>query len=127
MADYASGAQPHTLAAPTLDGWTGRRWDGEGIDVDVIPAHDRVLVRTRHAVYEMVVLPGGRGDVLVRGGRHFEAFTRAHVVGATAGGSTVKLFGIYPGLRLELSVGRRRILTSTVREVAVAGGGVLHI
>ena len=45
------------------------------IYVDSCAAQDTIVVTTRSSVYELVVLRGDRGDVLVRGGRHFTEVT----------------------------------------------------
>jgi hypothetical protein len=41
------------------------------IYVDSCVTQETVVITTRSSVYELVVLPGDRGEVLVRGGRHF--------------------------------------------------------
>jgi hypothetical protein len=74
-------------------------------------------VETRNSVYDVVVVSPKDGDVLVRGGRLFPDFRQAQLVGATAGGHTVKLLGIYAGLCLELFVDHRSVTTSPVAAV----------
>jgi hypothetical protein len=75
---------------------------------------DRVVVTTLSSVYELIVLNGSRGDVLVRGGR-FDEFRRGRVLGSTAGGSALMINAIDVGLRLELQVGGKTMLTSQVQ------------
>ena len=41
------------------------------IHIDSCVAQDTIVVTTRSSVYKLIVLLGDRGDVLVRGGRHF--------------------------------------------------------
>ena len=89
----------------------------EGIQIDACSPLDRLVVRTRNSVYDLVVVSPQQGEVLVRGGRLFPEFREAQLVGATAGGHTVRLLGIYVGLSLELFVDRRRVVTSTVLQV----------
>jgi hypothetical protein len=40
--------------------------------------------------YEVVVLPGTSGQVLIRGGRYFSQFGRARLDGSTLGGSAIR-------------------------------------
>jgi hypothetical protein len=54
----------------------------------------------------------------IRGGELFPRRTEAHVLGASMGGSFLKLLGIYVGLRMELTVEGRRIITSAVRSIS---------
>ena len=88
-----------------------------GVQIDSCEAPERIVVRTRNSVYDLVVCDN-EGDVLIRGGRLFPKFRRACLVGATAAGHTVKTLGIYEGLCLELFVDRRSIVTSTVLEIS---------
>jgi len=92
------------------------KWD-EGIQINACSPLDRLVVETRNSVYDIVVVSPKDGDVLVRGGRLFPDFRKAQLVGATAGGNTVKLLGIYVGLCLELFVDHRSVTTSPVAAV----------
>lgn len=111
-------------AAAQLDYWTHHRWD-DGVQIDRLRALDRVEVRTRNSLYEIIV--SGAGDVLVRGGRFFPAFTRAVLLGCSLGGAFLKLGGIYRGFSMEILVDGTRIVTSPVEQV-VAGvtGSTVH-
>ena len=82
---------------------------------------ERLLVITRHSRYDVIVLRGERGDVLVRGGRLFPSFRRARLDGSTAGGSVLKLGSIDAGLHMELNIGGERITTSTILAVRRVG------
>jgi len=92
------------------------KWD-EGIQIEACLPLDRLVVETRNSVYDIVVVSPKDGGVLVRGGRWFPDFRKAQLVGATAGGHTLKLFGIYGGLCVEFFVDRRTVTTSTVAAV----------
>ena len=109
-------APPQRITA-SLDAWAARDWNN-GIQVDSCPAFELIVVRTLNSEYEVIVLPGNAGDVLIRGGRFFPEFCRARLDGATAGGGALKLTGIYVGLRLELHVDRKSIVTSTVQGIS---------
>jgi len=67
----------------------------------------------------VVVLGDGCDEVLVRGGARFPKATRAQLQGASAGGSLIKTGWIGVGLRVELLVGPRRIITSPVRSMTI--------
>lgn len=79
----------------------------------------RVIVRTYNNVYEMFVRDSSPGSVLVRGGRFFQAFTEAHLAGSSLGGSFLKQYGIYVGLRLEFNVDGETIITSPILSISL--------
>jgi hypothetical protein len=106
------------MATDALDVWTERQWT-EGVQVDQLYALETLSVRTRNNVYELVVTEPSSCAVMVRGGAHFPEFTPARVCGSTTGGSLVKRAGIYVGLRLEIELNDRRIVTSTVMSIDV--------
>jgi hypothetical protein len=121
-----SQAAPTTecRAAAQLDFWTQRKWD-DGVQVDQLRAMDRIEVRTRNSIYDIIV--GERGDVLVKGGRFFPDYTRAVVLGCSLGGAFLKLGGIYRGFSMEIMFDGTRIVTSPVEEVlASAGDPTVH-
>lgn len=102
-----------------LDAWTAATWTG-GLQIDEQAALGPLTVCTRNSTYTIVVLRPATGDVLVRGGRLFPTFERAVLVGATAGGSLIKVRGIYRGLRMEIAIRGQRVLTSPVASIAPA-------
>jgi hypothetical protein len=121
-----SQAAPTTecRAAAQLDFWTQRKWEN-GVQVDQLRAMDRIEVRTRNSIYDIIV--GERGDVLVKGGRFFPDYTRAVVLGCSLGGAFLKLSGIYRGFSMEIMFDGTRIVTSPVEEVlASAGDPTIH-
>lgn len=83
-------------------------------------ALDRVEVRTRNSVYDIII--GETGDVLVKGGKFFPEYTRAVVLGSSLGGAFLKLGGIYRGFSMEIMFDGTRIVTSPV-EAVMAGMG----
>ena len=107
-------------AAAVLSTWHAHDWQN-GINVSHLAALDRVTVRTRHSVYEIIVSSPASGEVLVRGGEFFPEFTRARLAGCTLGGSFLKVRSIHVGFRLEFSLGQNFVLTSPVQSIAVAG------
>jgi hypothetical protein len=61
-----------------------------------------LAVCTANSVYEITVLNGRTGEVLVRGGEFFAERTPIRLEGSTCGGSILKRRGIYVGLRMEI-------------------------
>jgi hypothetical protein len=78
-----------------------------------------LIVNTRHSTYRIMVLDGPGQRILVSGGP-FETGTEVRADGATAGGSMLKTGWIGIGLRLELTHGQRRILTSRVQSIDIS-------
>ena len=103
-------------AAALLSTWESHAWDG-AVLVDRLAPLDRLVVRTHHSVYDILVSSPATGDVLVRGGAYFPEFTAARLSGSTLGGSFVKVRAISAGFRLEFTLGRQFVLTSAVRSV----------
>lgn len=103
-------------ASAVLSAWQTYPWR-DGIQVDQLMALDRVTVRTRHSVYEIIVVSSATADILVRGGEFFPEFTRARLAGCTLGGSFLKLRSIYIGFHMEFALGDGVIITSPVRTI----------
>ena len=79
----------------------------------------RLVIRTYQHAYEIFVRSGPAGEVLVRGGRFFQDFTEAKLVGSSLGGGFLKQFGVYVGLRLEFNVNGETMLTAPVFSISV--------
>jgi hypothetical protein len=77
-----------------------------------------IAVRTRNSTYELIVLSGDTGEVMVRGGEFFKEFTRATVSGSILGRTAVKLRTIRAGCHLELRVDGTPFVTSRVARVS---------
>jgi hypothetical protein len=106
-------------AAADLDAWSQREWD-DGVQIDRLPDLETLAVKTMNSTYEITIVSGHSGDVLVRGGQFFPEKTPAHLAGATFGGSFLKLRGIYLGMRMEFLHEGCRIVTSPVRSIGIA-------
>jgi hypothetical protein len=91
------------------------------VHLDSCREFDRIVVRTRHSVYELTVLRGTDGDVLVRGGRAFPEFRHARLEGSTAGGSALSVRSVDVGRRMELQVDGRRFVSSTIQAISWIG------
>jgi hypothetical protein len=101
-----------------LDAWAQEAWNN-GIQIDHMEDMQKVAVQTANNLYEIVIISGHEGDVLVRGGKFFPELTPANLAGATMGGSFCKMRGIYVGFRMEFSADGKRIITSPVETIAV--------
>lgn len=110
----AAPTTTHCIAAAQLDFWTRRNWD-DGVQVDQLRQLDRLQVRTRNSVYDIII--SGSGDVMIRGGRFFPEYTRAVILGSSLGGAFLKLGGIYRGFSMEIVFDGTRIVTSPVETV----------
>jgi hypothetical protein len=88
--------------AAVLDAWSDDEWTN-GIQLDQIAELETLAVRTKNSVYEITVLCGRTGEVLVRGGQYFPEWTPALLAGSTFGGSILKGGGIYVGMKMEIA------------------------
>jgi len=103
--------------AVTLDAWSRHDWS-DGLQIDRLAPLETIEARTRNSVYELVILDGRNGDVLVTGGQFFPTSTRVRLNGCTAGGSCLKWRGVYCGFRLEFQVGAEVVVTTRVQSVS---------
>lgn len=108
-------------ASAILSAWHTYSWQ-DGIQVDQLSALDRITVRTRHSIYEIILVSPATAEILVRGGEFFPEFTRARLAGCTLGGSFLKLRSIHIGFHMEFALGEGVIVTSPVKTISVASG-----
>ena len=101
-----------------LDMWSQEPWTN-GIQLDRLNDMQSVAVRTLNNSYEIIVIEGRRGEILVRGGRFFPELTPARLAGATVGSCFCKMRGIYVGFCMEINANRQRIITSQVQSITV--------
>jgi len=101
-----------------LDTWFNDPWKN-GVQIDNIADMQRIHVRTIYSLYEITVIDGHGGDIMVRGGKFFPELTEAHLAGATLGGSFCKMRGIYCGFKMEICRNGQRIITSDVQTITV--------
>ncbi len=90
----------------------------QGVELNQLEPLTTLLVWTWNSLYRVIIAEGS--DVLVQGGHYFPEPTLAHVEGATAGGSALKLGWIAIGLLMELNASGRHIVTSPVVAIATA-------
>jgi hypothetical protein len=113
------GARSLGVATPFEDLATSLPDDG--IQLDSCPAFERIVVRTDRSMYDIVVLSGDTGEVMVRGGRFFPEFRRATIAGSIVGHSAVKLGSIYVGFRMELHADGKVFVTSPIQAISRSG------
>ena len=107
-------------SASILSTWSERDWHrADGIQLEGLEHMQRIVVRTYEHAYEIFVCRGPMGDVLVRGGRFFQEFTEAKLVGSSLGGGFLKQCGIYVGLRVEFNVDGETILTAPIFSISI--------
>jgi hypothetical protein len=87
--------------------------EGEGLRIDEHEV-ESIVVNTENSTYEITILHRETGDVQLVGGRHFPEKTRMKLLGASVGGSLLKVHAIFVGLNLEFLHNGRRIITSPV-------------
>jgi hypothetical protein len=79
---------------------------------------DTIVVNTRGSVYELIVLRGDEGDLLLRGGSLFPEFCRVLFLGSTAEGGSLQLRTIEIGNRMRFMCGDRLITTTAVKSLS---------
>lgn len=88
------------------------------IDLGSCAAFERITATTGSSVYEVIVLRGERGTVLVRGGKHFTTFCRVFFVGSTRPSGAIEQHTIEIGLRMKFYFENMAIVTSVVRSLS---------
>jgi len=86
------------------------------IHIDSCAERETIVVTTRSSVYELIVLHGDRGDVLVRGGRLTE-FRRALFLGSAADRGAFQPQTVDVGLRMAFMVGDTFVITSEIQSL----------
>ena len=109
--------QDFIAGAAILDNWSDDPWT-DGVQIDQMEEMSKLHVRTRNSLYEITVIEGRSGEIMVRGGRYFGQLTAARLLGATLGGCFCKMRGIYVGFRMEINENGQRTVTSPVQSIA---------
>ena len=81
---------------------------------------ETLVIKTANSTYEITIICGKDGDILVRGGDFFPQKTQARLAGASFGGSFLKLRGVYLGMNMEILHEGRTIITSPVQSIGLA-------
>jgi hypothetical protein len=106
------------VRAANLEAWTREEWN-HGVQIEALEDLQTLVIKTRNSVYEITVICGRDGEILIRGGQFFPQKTAAQLAGASCGGSFLKMRGVYLGLNMEILHEGRTILTSPVQSIAV--------
>jgi hypothetical protein len=113
-----AGSAPGSPApVATLDRFVEASACRAGVNLLALEPLTVLLVRTQNSVYRIVVTNGCA--VFVQGGRFFPRPAAARVVGATFGGSVLKLAWIGVGMQMEISGELGPIVTTPVRQIAI--------
>ena len=105
-------------ASALLDTWSSHAWT-EGLQLETLGDMEKLRVGTENSIYEVTVISGRSGDILIRGGKYFTEYTPARLAGSSLRGSFLKLRGIYIGFNLEIHFDQKMIVTSRVRTISV--------
>jgi hypothetical protein len=93
--------------------------EGPGLELAGLDAGTAIRVATRHSSYHFVIVDGAQRQATVVGGKMFPERIDVRIEGATTGANVIRPGKIVVGLRLELSMGLKRITTSSVTAVSV--------
>jgi hypothetical protein len=88
------------------------------IDIRSCTPSEIIVVKTGSSVYELTVVSGDCGEVLVRGGKHFAKFRSALFAGSIRNGSTLEPHTIDTGLRMKFYFENLVIITSAVQSLS---------
>ena len=91
---------------------------GDTLRLDACPELEWITVRTLRSSYDVIVLSGDTGAVMIRGGDFFPEFCRATITGSLFHAVAVRPGAIAVGLNLEFVVDGRSVVTSPVQEIA---------
>jgi hypothetical protein len=117
--EIGTGSSTAVPSCCTLEGFVLEAGGDDGLSIESLDVGTSLIVSTCNSEYRLIVLDGLRRSVLVKGGLLLPDATPACLQGASVGGSFVRTGWIGIGLRLEILVDRKRIVTSRVRSVAV--------
>jgi len=92
------------------------------IALETLSPFDRIIATTMNHEYEIIVVSPCHYTVLLRGGNVTE-FASGCVLGSSAGNAALKAGTIAVGLRMQLALGERRIITSAVQSLALVPAG----
>jgi len=76
-------------AGANLDNWSEDPWKN-GVQVDRMEDMEKLVIQTRNSLYEIIIIDGRSGEILVRGGQFFPELTPARLAGATLGAASAK-------------------------------------
>jgi len=101
----------------TLESFARGSECADGVRVRDLSACDCLELNTRNSLYRLWMLNPIDGRVLIQGGALFCVPAEATIVGATAGGSMLKVGWILEGFNLEILHDGQRIVTTAIRRL----------
>ncbi len=110
--------QDSIMDGAILGNWSKDPWT-KGLQIDSREDIEKLVVRTRNSLYEITIIEGRSGEILVRGGAFFLELSPARLAGATLGGCFCKMRGIYVGFRMEIKAIGQRIITTPVESIGI--------
>lgn len=120
-ADDGHAASQLVPRRTTLDGFATEVAATEGLNVREAEPLVPILVTTQNSLYRIIPLRWGRTDVLVQGGPFFPEPAEARLVGATFGGSFLKMHWIRVDMHMEIDpgTGSGPIITTRVADIRI--------
>jgi RNA polymerase-binding transcription factor DksA len=99
--------------------------DSQAADValEMLAPFDTIFLQTLHSEYRILLLDPMTGRSLVEGGQYFAEPVEAIVSGSMRHGTTYRLGRICSGLRLEMVVNGRIVITSPIQSIRVVHHG----
>jgi hypothetical protein len=94
------------------------RQSAASIDIASCAAFETIVAKTGSSVYELIVLRGEHGKVLVRGGKHFTTLCAVLFVGSMRHGGAIEQHTIEIGLRMKFYFENLVIVTSPVQSLS---------
>jgi hypothetical protein len=113
-----SGAQRETRTQPVNTAAPPTGPTDAPLQIRSCAASETIVVRTCSSVYELIVLRGESGEMLVRGGKYFSSFCNVVFVGSVRDDCAPQRHTIDVGLRMQFWFDDRIIVTSAVQSVA---------
>jgi hypothetical protein len=98
----SNSSQLHSVPrGAVLSNWAESDWTDECLRIDHLRELTTLAVQTGQSLYEITILNGSSGEVLVRGGHFFPDRVPAILNGSSFGGTIIKGRSICIGMRLE--------------------------
>ena len=113
-----------SAALGTFDGFSEMSGSRRGVRIDALDVGTLLTVWTKHSCYHFTMVDPITRMARVTGGSLFPDPADARIDGATMGGSMIKSGWVGAGLRMEFTVGARRITTSRVKFLSIEGAPV---
>lgn len=91
---------------------------GKVVRLDTCSEFETIVVTTQGSVYELIVLSGRAGEVMIRGGRFFPEFRCGVLIGSLFTPGATRRGTIAVGMRLALNDGVMPVVTSRILSIS---------